>query len=85
MSNYYNPVQIIKTDDWQSELTSNIRDLNIANPIIVTSPGNRKRLQLDELFSPKNIFSDVDSNPTFVNCQNALAFVKITVLMVLLR
>lgn len=74
MSNYYNPVQIIKTDDWQNELIANIKNLNIANPIIVTSPGNRNRLQLDKMFPLKNIFNDVDSNPTFVNCQNALAF-----------
>lgn len=74
MDKYFNPVQIVKTDDWRSELTANINILNITNPIIVTSEGNRKRLHLDSMFLHKNIFSEVDNNPTFVNCEKALTF-----------
>jgi len=74
MSSYHNPVQIIKTDDWKNELSITVKDLKISNPVIVTSPGNRRRLKLDEIYDPSNIFSDVDSNPTFQNCENSVLF-----------
>jgi hypothetical protein len=50
MSNYYNPVRIIKTEDWLRELNFRLNDLKISAPIIVTTPGNRKRLKLDSKF-----------------------------------
>jgi alcohol dehydrogenase class IV len=74
MSSYYNPVRIIKTDDWHRELNYRINDLSITAPVFVTSPGNRKRLHLDAKFGPDSIFSNVDSNPTFDNCKDALKF-----------
>ena len=74
MSSYYNPVRIIKTDDWLYVLNSNIEYLKISAPIIVTTPGNRKRLHLDSKFDPDSIFSDVGSNPTFDDCKNAIEF-----------
>ena len=76
MSSYHNPVQIIKTDDWYNELSASIKDLNISNPIIVTSPGNRKRFQLDEKFNSSTIFSDVISNPNFQSCEDSISFCK---------
>ena len=74
MSNYYNPVKIIKTINWLHELQSNIENLEISSPVIVTSPGNRKRLKLDSFFPSESIFCDVDSNPTFDDCINAVKF-----------
>ena len=74
MSSYYNPVKIIKTDDWHRELNFRIKDLKISAPVFVTSPGNRKRLHLDAKFDPDAIFSDVSSNPTFDNCKKAIKF-----------
>ena len=74
MSSYYNPVRIIKTDDWHRELNFRIKDLKISAPVFVTSPGNRKRLHLDAKFDPDAIFSDVGSNPTFDNCKKAIKF-----------
>jgi alcohol dehydrogenase class IV len=74
MSSYYNPVRIIKTDDWHRELNYRINDLSITAPVFITSPGNRKRLHLDTKFDPDAIFSNVDSNPTFDNCKDALKF-----------
>ena len=56
MSNYYNPVKIIKTENWLHELNRSIEDLKFSAPIIVTSPGNRKRLSLDSKFDPESIF-----------------------------
>ena len=74
MSNYFNPVRVIKTEDWLRELKFRINDLKISAPIIVTSPGNRKRLHLDSKFEPDSIFSNVSSNPTFADFKNALKF-----------
>ena len=74
MSNYYNPVKIIKTENWLLELNKNIKNLEISAPIIVTTPGNRKRLSLDSKFNPGSIFSDVGDNPNFDDCINAVEF-----------
>lgn len=74
MFKYYNPVKIIKTENWLIELISRIENLKISTPIIITSPGNRKRLSLDSKFDSDSIFSNVDSNPTFENCINAVKF-----------
>ena len=74
MSNYYNPVKVIKTDNWLPELNKRMQQLNISSPIIVTSSGNRKRLNLDSQFDPNSIFSDVGTNPTFDTCENAVEF-----------
>ena len=74
MSNYYNPVKIIKTENWLLELNKNIKNLKISAPIIVTTPGNRKRLSLDSKFNPGSIFSDFSDNPNFDDCINAVEF-----------
>ena len=74
MSNYYNPVKIIKTENWLLELNKSIKNLKISAPIIVTTPGNRKRLSLDSKFDPESIFSDVGSNPNFEDCINVVEF-----------
>ena len=74
MSNYYNPVKIIKTENWLHELTSSIENLEISSLAIITSPGNRERLSLDSKFDPDSIFSDVGSNPTFDDCKNAVEY-----------
>ena len=76
MSNYYNPVKIIRTDDWFRELNFRIEDLNISSPIIITTPGNRKRLNLNSKFNIDSIFSDVSNNPTFRDCRNAIKFCR---------
>lgn len=74
MSDYFNPVRIIKTENWQRELNFRIGDLKISSPIIITTPGNRKRLHLDSKFDSDSIFSDVSSNPNFKDCTNAIKF-----------
>ena len=74
MSNYFNPVRIIKTENWLRELNFRINDLKISAPVIITSPGNRKRLNLNSKFDSDSIFSDVGSNPNFKDCTNALKF-----------
>ena len=74
MQNYFNPVKIIKTENWLLELNKSIKNLRISAPIIVTTPGNRKRLNLDSKFDPQSIFSDIGSNPNFEDCINVVEF-----------
>ena len=74
MSNYFNPVKIVKTENWLHELNKSIKNLKISAPIIVTTPGNRKRLSLDSKFDPESIFSDLGNNPNFEDCINAVEF-----------
>ena len=74
MSTYFNPVKIIYTENWFHELKSSQNNLDMSNPIIITSPGNRKRLHLDSEFNPVSIFSDIGQNPNFVDCDNVLKF-----------
>lgn len=74
MPNYCNPVKIIETEDWLYTLKDSIEELKFSTPIIITSPGNRKRLTLDLKFDPNCIYSDVNSNPTFEDCDRILDF-----------
>lgn len=76
MSEYYNPVTIIKTENWKLDLTISMEKLDISKPVIITSSGNRKRLSLDLIFDYDSIFSDVETNPTFENCNNVLDFCR---------
>jgi phosphonate metabolism-associated iron-containing alcohol dehydrogenase len=74
MQKYNNPVRVIKTDNWLLELNKGIQELDISSPIIVTSPGNRKRLNLESQVDSESIFSDVGNNPTFDTCEKAVEF-----------
>ena len=51
-----------------------MKKLKIFAPIIITTPGNRKRLDLDFVFDPKTIFSDLRSNTNFDDCAKAIKF-----------
>lgn len=74
MSDYYNPVKIVQTDNWQFELNKNSKELNISSPIVITTPGNKNRLHLNSIFKAESIFSDFGSNPNFEDCNNAIKF-----------
>ena len=74
MPNYFNPVKIIETNDWEYELNQRMKDLKIFSPIIITTPGNRERLNLNSKFKSSSIFSDVSSNPDFEDCVNVINF-----------
>ena len=73
---YFNPVEIIYTNSWLNELIDSQKNLGILNPILVTSPGNLRRLSLDSVFNPDSIFSDIGENPNFDDCENVLTFCK---------
>ena len=76
MSNYHNPVKVIQTDNWLFELKRNIDDLKIISPFIVTSQGNRKRLNLDTIFNPRSIYGYAGSNPTFDDGKQIIKYCK---------
>ena len=76
MSNYHNPVKVIQTDNWLFELKRNIDDLKIISPFIVTSQGNRKRLNLDTIFNPRSIYGYAGSNPTFDDGKKIIKYCK---------
>ena len=71
---YFNPVEIIYTNSWLNELTDSQKNLGILNPILVTSPGNRRRLKLDSQFSSDSIFSNIGENPNFDDCHSIIKF-----------
>lgn len=71
---YYNPVKVIETDSWQTALTKSISELNIYNPLVITSFGNIKRIGLLNLFDKRIIFSEIENNPTLSSCQLAIDF-----------
>ena len=73
---YYNPVEVIETNDWRTVLNQSVSKLNINNPLVVTSSGNIERNDLLNIFNKRNIFSDIENNPTFESCQRAIDFSK---------
>ena len=71
---YYNPVEVIETNNWLAELQNQKEKLNITSPIIITSTGNRKRLNLNSIFEPEAIFDNFNTNPTFDDCNRVIQF-----------
>ena len=76
MSNYYNPVKVIQTNKWSDELLKNIKALKMDNPLVVTSPGNYKRLKLKTIINTDAIYSFPGSNPTFDDCDDIIKYCK---------
>ena len=74
MPEYFNPVKVIKTNDWLFQLNKKLSELNVTSPIIVTSAGNKARLNLANHFMNDSIFSDIENNPTFSTCNKAIKF-----------
>ena len=74
MENFFNPVNVIKSNNWLFDLKNKIIDLNISKPIIVTSSGNFKRLKLENHFNIKSIYRYNGSNPTFNDSEKIIEF-----------
>jgi len=74
MLKYYNPVKVIHTNNWDIELNQNIEKLKITSAAVITSPGNRRRLNLDSYFPTNSIYSDFSSNPNFEDCSKAIRY-----------
>ena len=76
MKKYYNPVKVIRSNNWKLDLDISLKKLDILNPILISSIGNKIRLDLDSKFKKDSIFTDFISNPTFDNCDSAINFCK---------
>ena len=48
---YHNPVEVIKTNNWREKCRSFQKNLNIHNPLIITSKGNLSRQKLSSKFN----------------------------------
>ena len=73
---YYNPVNIIQTENWYGDLKSKLNELDSFTPLVVTSKGGISRLNLQEKFDQDSIFVLNSSNPTFQDCDNIIKFCK---------
>lgn len=69
---YYNPVEVIQSNNWVKSLQLQQDKLKIQRSLIITSRGNVDRLELESLFPESNIYSGVMPNPTVASCQNAI-------------
>lgn len=74
MSEYFNPVRVVESKGWFTDLTSQLTLYKIINPLIVTSPGNNSRLNLENHFNANSIYCFKGSNPTFEDCNNVIDF-----------
>ena len=75
-SNYFNPVKVINSKNWLEDLNEKIKLLKIKSPLIVTTKGNNKRLELTKFFSKNHIYTDVSQNPNFNDCRDIITFCK---------
>tara|TARA_Y100001958_G_C21248681_1_gene581806 strand:- start:5474 stop:6601 length:1128 start_codon:yes stop_codon:yes gene_type:complete len=71
---YYNPVNIIHTENWYDDLKSKLDESGSLTPLIVTSKGGISRLSLREKFEQDSIFVLNTSNPTFEDGDNIIKF-----------
>tara|TARA_B100001250_G_scaffold239623_1_gene205911 strand:+ start:5673 stop:6767 length:1095 start_codon:yes stop_codon:yes gene_type:complete len=71
---YFNPVKIVKTKNWLSELKLNLEELKISDPVIITTDGNNDRLDLDSIFNSKNIYTNFSNNPTINDCKQVINY-----------
>lgn len=73
---YSNPVKIIETDNWFSELHQKLSRYSIKKPLVITSTGNLQRNNLDEILGGFSFFTDIDNNPSFESCQRAIDYMQ---------
>jgi len=73
---YYNPTNVVETNQWVNTLFEKLSELNMKNPLIITSPEIRHLQKLNTEFDKNIIFSDIGSNPTFDSCLKAVLFSK---------
>ena len=73
---YFNPVKIIRSDKWLRDLKGELKKNNCNSPLIVCSKGTIKRLKLFNNFNEKRIFSHFSENPSLVDSNHLLMFLK---------
>ena len=84
LSQYYNPVTIIKTSNWYLELQNSLKNLGIKQPVVITTNGNKERLELEKKLNAKNIFTSFNNNQILTIVLKPSSFVK-KILMGLLQ
>ena len=72
---HHNPVEVLKTNDWEKECRLAQIKHGIRNPLILTSNSILKPFNLSSVFHSESIFSDINPDPTFESCQEAIDFV----------
>ena len=73
---YNNPVKIIETHDWIHKFEVSLKELDIRNPLFITSKGNFARNNLSNIFNEDRTFTDIHNNPSFTSCERAISFTK---------
>ena len=69
---YYNPVKILKTENWAKEAKKILSHQEKKTPLIITSQGNNKRINIKSFFDFCHIIEDVPPNPTIQYCDQNL-------------
>ncbi|MBC8216252.1 MAG: phosphonoacetaldehyde reductase [Candidatus Marinimicrobia bacterium] len=73
---YFNPVEVIETNQWIKTVFDKLVELRVKNPLIITSLEILELQKIESVFDIKTIFSNVGSNPTFTSCMHAIDFSK---------
>ena len=73
---YFNPVEVIKTENWTKEIKKILGNQGRNAPLIITSKGNYQRINIKKKFPSSLIINDVPSNPTIEYCDQKLNDLK---------
>lgn len=79
MWKYSNPVQINFSDDFVKQLALIIRDNEKPNILVFSYEWFRNTddyIRLKDVLGDFNFWGDIEENPSFISCQNALDFTK---------
>ena len=71
---YFNPVKVIESLNWIDTWHESRETFGFDHTLIITYGENVKRLKLNKIFKSDTIFTEVENNPSFESCQQAIAF-----------
>ena len=67
-NSYFNPVTIIKSNSWVQKTKQILKENKRTKPLIITSSGTNKRLNINNYFDSNSIINNVTANPTIQYC-----------------
>ena len=73
---YENPVNVIKSQDFKSDINGLVLKYNLSSPLIISSEGMIDRLELYKNINHKYIYSYVKPNPTIDDCQKLIGWLN---------
>ena len=76
MIDYYNPVNVIESDNWFNDLKQQLKKEKVFNSLIVATHGSNIRLKLESKFYNSILFSDFKTNPDFDDCNSIIKLCK---------